>query len=123
MLNFSLLSPVYAIHPPHVLACASILLTSRLLRIPLPKDWYVLFDVDWADIWSVSCWTMRLWRDWGIGPIAGSTDAGASGLAGAKGRKEKEDKWRRAWILGQGKRAVRRWVEEREKMQDKEVVV
>ena len=112
-----LLSPVYTIHPPHVLACAAILLTTRLLRIPLPKDWYALVDVEWDDIWGTACWAMRLWKDWGIGPVLGSLDMGPGGHVGGDREKEenrdKENRWRRAWVLGQGKRAVRRWIEER----------
>jgi hypothetical protein len=30
-------------------------------------------------------------------------------------RRARENRWRRAWILSQGKKAVRRWVEERDK--------
>lgn len=117
---------MYAIHPAHVLACASILLTTRLLRIPLPSEWYLLFDVELDDILGVAGWAMRLWYDWGIGPVLGGTtgigglDLGG-GVGGGKegegqaGRREKENRWRRGWVLGQGKRAVRRWVGERER--------
>ncbi|KAI9637365.1 cyclin-dependent protein kinase regulator [Dioszegia hungarica] len=110
ILNDLLLSPVYAIHPAYVLACASILLTTRLLRIPLPSEWYLLFDVELDDILGVAGWAMRLWHDWGIGPVVGGKDG-----EGQAGRREKENRWRRGWVLGQGKRAVRRWVGERER--------
>lgn len=117
---------MYAIHPAYVLACASILLTTRLLRIPLPSEWYLLFDVELDDILGVAGWAMRLWHDWGIGPVVGGTNGiGALDLGGGArggkdgegqaGRREKENRWRRGWVLGQGKRAVRRWVGERER--------
>lgn len=120
----SLLTPLYAIHQPHTLACASILLSTRLLRIPLPKDWWVLSDVDWDDIWNCAGTVMRLWDDWGLsGRRKWTDDARSDNVAGGEsgdaaqwetGRKEREARWRRAWILSQGRRAVRKWVEQRE---------
>ncbi|ORX38608.1 putative cyclin-dependent protein kinase regulator [Kockovaella imperatae] len=126
ILNDALLTPLYAIHQPHTLACASILLSTRLLRIPLPKDWWILFDVEWDDIWSCAGTIMRLWHDWGLGPLR---DAGAA--RGPKSRRDepreavhvvwekaipgREARWRRAWILSQGRKVVRKWVEGRDK--------
>jgi hypothetical protein len=110
--NGSLLTPLYAIHPPHTLACASILLTTRLLRIPLPSNWHILFDVEYDDIWSCCGMVMRLWEDWGLAPPRGAM---WSPPETADARRARENRWRRAWILSQGKKAVRRWVEERDK--------
>ena len=131
----SLLTHLYAIHQPHTLACASILLCTRLLRIPLPKDWWILFDVEWEDIWSCAGTVMRLWRDWGLEPLSPQSQRGTGGESGSgagqndgaheahvhsdkdeweAGRKGREARWRRAWILAQGKRAVRKWVEQNE---------
>ncbi|GFZ49440.1 hypothetical protein JCM24511_07560 [Saitozyma sp. JCM 24511] len=112
ILNDALLTPLYAIHPPHTLACASILLTTRLLRIPLPSNWYILFDVEYDDIWSCCGMVMRLWEDWGLAPPRGAM---WSPPETADARRARENRWRRAWILSQGKKAVRRWVEERDK--------
>jgi len=110
-----LLTPLYVIHPPNTLACASILLTTRLKRIPLPRDWYILFDVTWDDIWSCCGTVMRLWDDWGVshGVTEGTTSETKD--AGGGRRKEREDRWRRSWILGESRKAVRKWVEERKK--------
>lgn len=55
---------------------------------------------------------MRLWEDWGLAPPRGAMwGPPESGDA----RRARENRWRRAWILSQGKKAVRRWVEERDK--------
>jgi hypothetical protein len=94
-------------HPPNTLACAAILLTTRLKRIPLPVDWYILFDVTWDDIWSICGSVMTLWNDWGIPGSAGD-------VGDLEQRVEKENRWRRSWILAQSRRAVRRWVQERD---------
>lgn len=107
-----LLTPLYAIHAPNTLACASILLTTRLLRIPLPKDWYILFDVDYEDIWSCCGTIMRLWSDWEIWTQGGV--AKRHSAESKESRMARENRWRRAWILAESRRAVRRWVEERD---------
>jgi hypothetical protein len=101
--DIRLLTPLYTIHPPNTLACAAILLTTRLKRIPLPADWFILFDVAWDDIWSICGAVMTLWNDWGISTKETEVE-----------RVEKENRWRRSWILAQSRRAVRRWVQERE---------
>jgi hypothetical protein len=106
--DIRLLTPLYTIHPPNTLACAAILLTTRLKRIPLPADWYILFDVTWDDIWSICGAVMTLWNDWGISVSAGDE------IKEKKERLEKENRWRRSWILAQSRRAVRRWVQERD---------
>ncbi|KZV75783.1 cyclin-like protein [Peniophora sp. CONT] len=62
-LNDSLQTPVYALYPVPTIVCASILLTSRFLNIPLPDGWWELFDAEFEDVWSVCGWTMRLYRD------------------------------------------------------------
>jgi hypothetical protein len=106
--DIRLLTPLYTIHPPNTLACAAILLTTRLKRIPLPADWYILFDVAWDDIWSICGAVMTLWNDWGISVSTGDE------IKEKKERLEKENRWRRSWILAQSRRAVRRWVQERD---------
>lgn len=123
-----LLTPLYAIHPANTLACASILLTTRLKRIPLPKEWYILFDVAWDDIWACCGTVMTLWNDWSIGPVT-PTPTSTSILSpgqqehGAQDHKQraKEDRWRRSWILAESKRAVRKWVDERDKQERAQV--
>ena len=109
----SLLTPLYAIHPPHTLAVACILLTIRLLRIPLPAEWYLLFDVEWDDIWSCCGTAMRLWDDWGLFKQNGTT--GSLKKDSVESRMKREDRWRRAWILAESRKAVRRWVDESER--------
>jgi len=53
---------------------------------------------------------MTLWNDWAIvGPV------GAEGESeDVERRLEKENRWRRSWILAQSRRAVRRWVQEKD---------
>ena len=61
---------------------------------------------------------MNLWNDWGIsdGTAAGVVSEAGDGKDEVGGRrKEKEDRWRRCWILCESRKAVRRWVEERDK--------
>ncbi|KAF8516898.1 cyclin-like protein [Hysterangium stoloniferum] len=66
-LNDALQTPVYALYPVPTIVSAAILLTSRHLSIPLPSEppncWWSLFDAEWDDIWSVSGFIMRLYRD------------------------------------------------------------
>ncbi|WRT68355.1 uncharacterized protein IL334_005331 [Kwoniella shivajii] len=117
ILNDMLLTPMYAIHPPHTLACASILLSTRLLRIPLPEGWYILFDTTFDDIWSCSGHVMKVYNGWGIGTPRGTTNSGFHMSQHDEERTGKENRWRRAWVLAQSRKAVRRWLEEREKNQ------
>jgi hypothetical protein len=77
-------------------------------HIPLPEGWYLLFDVIWDDVAPVCAAIVRLWRDWGCGPP--EFDRTADGRE--DGREGREDRWRRAWILAESRKAVRRWVEE-----------
>jgi len=105
----SLLTPLYAIHPPHTLAVTSIHLTTRFLGIPLPEDWFLLFDVAQEDITNCAGTIMRLYHDWGVAPPQGTKIDLDSWEQGREGR---EGRWRRAWILGESRKAVRRWVEE-----------
>lgn len=52
---------------------------------------------------------MRLWHTWGLGmDFTGKEETEEEGMG-------KENRWRRAWILAQSRRGVRKWVEEREK--------
>ncbi|EIW67383.1 hypothetical protein TREMEDRAFT_33679 [Tremella mesenterica DSM 1558] len=106
ILNDALLTPSYVYHPPHTLACASILLTTRLLRIPLPDNWWVLFDANHEDIWQCCGTIANLWREWGMEPHTGLIHGER------RDRRKVEDKWRRTWVLLESKKAVRRWVEE-----------
>ncbi|ADV22622.1 cyclin-dependent protein kinase regulator [Cryptococcus gattii E566] len=116
ILNDMLLTPLYAIHPPHTIACISILLTTRLLRIPLPPKWYLLFDVSYDEIWSGCGVVMRLWNDWGLDRPRGDTKISIRAPnEEEEGKKGKESRWRRAWVLAQSRKAVRRWVEGLEK--------
>jgi hypothetical protein len=73
---------------------------------------------------------MHLWRDWGIdGTGMGTGRGGEVGIEvevgvdvpaeTAVGQKrtdviDKENRWRRAWILSESRRAVRKWVAQRE---------
>ncbi|WVQ82001.1 hypothetical protein IAT38_004128 [Cryptococcus sp. DSM 104549] len=121
ILNDMLLTPLYAVHPPHTLACASILITSRLRHVPLPPQWYLLFDVTYDDIWPACGAVMTLWNDWGMDYPRGAVKREESGVSEEdkeEERKGKETRWRRAWVLAQGRKAVRRWVEERKKEGD-----
>ncbi|WVQ68108.1 uncharacterized protein L199_006314 [Kwoniella botswanensis] len=119
ILNDMLLTPMYAIHPPHTLACASILLSTRLLRIPLPEGWYILFDATYDDIWSCCGHLMKLYNDWGLEPPRGAVTLGFTMHDGDKGQNIKENRWRKAWVLAQSRKAVRRWLEERDKGQNR----
>ncbi|TXT15755.1 hypothetical protein VHUM_00258 [Vanrija humicola] len=110
ILNDALLTPLYAQQPPHVLAVTSILLATRLERIALPDGWYVLFDVAWEDIWPCCGRIMELWRDWGVAPIPGAVEDAPET---PEEHKEKENRWRRAWVLAESRKAVRKWVAER----------
>ena len=109
MLMRSLLTPVYTLHPPHVLACASILLCTRILRIPLPVNWWVLFDATHDDMWSCCGHVTSLWSVWGTKPPLGLLN---NKNEHAAIQKRRENRWRRAWILSDSRKAVRRWVEE-----------
>jgi len=91
-LNDALQTPVYALYSVPTIVTAAILLTSRHLSIPLPSEppncWWVLFDADWDDIWSVAGHVMRLYRE-----------------------KSPEEKMRVMGLVT--KREVRKWLEER----------
>ena len=64
--DVSLQTPVYALYPVPTIVTAAILLTSRHLSIPLPSEppncWWLLFDAEWDDVWSVAGYIMRLYR-------------------------------------------------------------
>lgn len=70
---------------------------------------------------------MVLRNDWGISSTSDiSGEGNVSGNVNVNTesrRKEKEDRWRRSWILCESRKAVRRWVEEREKVQGQEEVI
>ncbi|KAF9036693.1 cyclin-L1 [Panaeolus papilionaceus] len=61
-LNDAHQTPVYAVYQIPTIVCAAIFLTVRHLGIPLPANWWELFDADWEDVLSVSGHIMRLYR-------------------------------------------------------------
>lgn len=65
--SYRLQTPVYALYSVPTIVSAAILLTSRHLSISLPSGppnpWWELFDSDWEDIWSVSGYIARLYRE------------------------------------------------------------
>lgn len=55
---------------------------------------------------------MRLWNDWGLDRPRGDTKISIRAPnEEEEGKKGKESRWRRAWVLAQSRKAVRRWVE------------
>lgn len=59
---------------------------------------------------------MRLWIDWGLDRPKGVIQRNKRTVnEEEEGRKIKESRWRRAWVLAQSRKAVRRWVEGLEK--------
>jgi len=53
---------------------------------------------------------MTLWNDWAnVGSVGAESESEDVGR-----RLEKENRWRRSWILAQSRRAVRRWVQEKD---------
>lgn len=101
-----LLTPLYAQQPTHVLAVAAILLATRLRSIAMPDGWYILFDVTWDDIWPCCGVIMRLYREWGLGV------PGAGGAVPEEESRAYQDRWRRAWVLAESRKTVRKWVAE-----------
>ncbi|KAF8810170.1 cyclin-like protein [Phlegmacium glaucopus] len=65
-LNDAHQTPVYALYQIPTIVCAAILLATRHLNIPLPSQppvcWWELFDARWEDVWSISGYIMRLYR-------------------------------------------------------------
>ena len=104
----SLQTPVYAHYPPTTIACFSILLATRLLTIPLPDSWWLLFDADYDDMWTACGHVTRLWRDWSRG------DDGRSAVDTIR-----EARWRRGWKLSVSRKYVRRYVEQVKAEDDK----
>lgn len=83
----SLQTPVYALYAIPTIVSASILLTTRYLKISLPTSWWTLFDAAWEDVWSVCGFVTRLYR-------------------------EREPEERRMVAGMVGKKEIRRWLEE-----------
>jgi len=98
----------------------------------MPKDWWILFDVDYEDLWICCGRIMKLWDDWSMADLRsaplhtentvsheegwmGDPELGTDKLDTRDSKMTRENSWRRAWILSQGRRAVRKWVEERAK--------
>ncbi|KAF7322571.1 Cyclin-like protein [Mycena chlorophos] len=61
-LNDALQTPVYALYSIPTVVSAAILLAVRHLGVSLPDRWWVLFDAEWEDVWSVAGWIMRLYQ-------------------------------------------------------------
>jgi len=62
-LNDAFQAPVFALYQVPTIVCAAILLAVRHLSIPLPPNWWELFDAAWEDVWSVCGYIMRLYRE------------------------------------------------------------
>lgn len=59
---------------------------------------------------------MRLWNDWGLDRPKGVIQRNKrTANKEEEERKIKESGWRRAWVLAQSRKAVRRWIEGLEK--------
>lgn len=52
----------YVQYQTPTMVSAAILLTVRDVGIGLPSGWWVLFDAEWEDMWSVCGHIMRLYR-------------------------------------------------------------
>jgi cyclin L len=76
----SLRTPVFALYQVPTIVSATILLATRFLDYPLPDQWWVLFDADWDDVWSVCGYIMRLYRE--------RTDEEKNRIAGMISKKE-----------------------------------
>jgi hypothetical protein len=114
------LTPLYAIHPRHTLAVAAILLTTRLLRIPLPHDWFLLFDTSEEEIMNCAGTIMVLYDQWGVKQPPGRPKTDEMAKMWEDGREAREGRWRRVWILSQSRKAVRRWLDESEKSEERQ---
>lgn len=79
------------------------------MRIPLPDNWWTLFDAEYDDLWDCCGTVMRLWDDWGVRDQRDKSDIGKTSLHDALA---KEERWNRAWKLASSKRAVRAFVAE-----------
>ncbi len=80
---------MYALFPFPTLACASILIATRVRAIPLPEGWHELFDIEYEDMLAVSDCILRLYRE-----------------------RSEEDKTRWMLLAVGGKKAVRQWLDE-----------
>lgn len=61
-LNDALLTHVYLVYNPVTLACGSIHLSCKILKVGLYKKWYVLFDVCLKDLQDFSLVMMDLYK-------------------------------------------------------------
>ncbi|KIY63942.1 cyclin-like protein [Cylindrobasidium torrendii FP15055 ss-10] len=61
-LNDAMQTTVYTVYQIPTIVSAAILLTTRFLGIALPDAWWVLFDAEWEDIWSVCGHIMHLYH-------------------------------------------------------------
>ncbi|KAF8919660.1 cyclin-like protein [Mucidula mucida] len=70
-LNDAMQTPVYTLYQVPTIVSAAILLTSRHMQIPLPDRWWVLFDAEWEDVWTVCGFITTLYhaepcQDWKV---------------------------------------------------------
>ncbi len=49
-MNDALKTKVYCLHLPHTIAVAAISLTAKAQQLELPKDWWIVFDVEAEDM-------------------------------------------------------------------------
>jgi hypothetical protein len=88
--DIRLQTPVYAIFPFPAIACASIFISTREHGITLPEGWHDLFDADGDDMLNIGGFIMRLYRE-----------------------RSKEDETTWVKLAIGGKRALRKWLEDR----------
>ena len=79
-------TPVYTLYQVPTIVSAAILLATRDMQIALPDRWWVLFDAEWEDVWSVCGYIMTLYHA------------------------EENNEWEVEKLMD--KKDVRRWVEE-----------
>lgn len=95
----SLQTPVYTHHPPPTLACFSIHLAARLRGIPLPDQWWVLFDAELDDMVACCGWVMGLWKRWGDG-------------AGGEGEGNARERWAVTVKMASSRHYVRSYIQD-----------
>jgi len=60
-LNDSLQTPAFALFPLPTVVCACVHLATRHLGLPLPDEWWEVFDAEWDDLHTVAAMIMRLY--------------------------------------------------------------
>jgi hypothetical protein len=79
----------------------------------------LLFDTTEEEIMNCAGTIMVLYDQWGVKPPPGRPKTEETERMWEEGREAREGRWRRVWILSESRKAVRRWVEEREKSDKK----